>query len=96
MKGIATIAFIALFGIGFAHPAAAITPTCGCNASCEEGFLPSAVTKCTDEKGTCKSEKKENTCTLTCTKGKETKEVKATCAKVYSSKTIGFSPRQSR
>ena len=96
MKGIAAITFIAFFGIGLTHRAAAITGTCGCNASCEDGFLPSSVTKCTDDNGTCKSEKKESSCTLKCTKGKEAKEVKGTCAKVYSSKPIRFTPRQAK
>ena len=94
MKALALTVFLSLFGIGFSHQAVAITPSCGCNAACEEGYLPNAVTKCTDEHGTCKSEKKENTCTLTCKKGKDEKKVSGTCAKVYSSRPVGFTPRR--
>ena len=96
MKALALIVFLSLFGIGFSHQAVAITVTCGCNAKCEEGYSASAVTKCTDANGTCKSEKKEDSCTLTCTKGKDKKEVAGKCEKVYTTRPIGFTHRQAQ
>ena len=89
MKALALIVFLSLFEIGFSHQASAITVTCGCNAACEEGYNATHASKCTDDKGTCKSEKKENTCTITCKKGKEEKTVNGTCAKVYTSRPVG-------
>ena len=59
-----------------------VNHSCGCNAKCEANFTPSAVTSCVED-GVCKSDKKEDGCTLTCKKGKEEKKVEGKCVKVY-------------
>ena len=89
MKAIALIVFLSLFGIGFSHQQAGAAPnsTCGCNAACEKGFLPSKVTKCVED-GVCLADKKDSSCTLTCTKGKEEKTVTGSCVRVYTARPV--------
>jgi hypothetical protein len=94
MKAPALIVLLSLSGIGLSHQALAVTATCGCNAKCDAGYLPTAVTKCVDEHGTCLSEKTDNTCTLTCKKGTDEKKVTASCAKVYTARPVRFIQRK--
>jgi hypothetical protein len=61
------------------------TSCCGCSVeACGEGWFEDKVTKCTEDHK-CKSESKEDKCTLTCGKKgdpKTTKELTGKCVKV--------------